>query len=64
MKSKDGKKRPLELTQALKIFEETVLGYMAMKAEGYVHRDIKPANILLGRDGTAKICDLGFATRE
>lgn len=40
-----------------------MFGYMAMKAEGYVHRDIKPANILIGMDGTTKICDLGFATQ-
>lgn len=37
---------------------------MEMKAEGYVHRDIKPANILIAMDGTIKLCDLGFATRE
>ncbi len=30
-------------------------------AQGLVHRDIKPSNILLMKDGTAKLADLGLA---
>ncbi|MFO0980753.1 MAG: serine/threonine-protein kinase [Planctomycetota bacterium] len=33
-----------------------------MRARGVLHRDIKPANLLLKRDNTVKLIDLGFAT--
>ena len=41
-----------------------MIGYLGMRAEGYIHRDIKSANILVGMDGAARLCDLGFATLD
>jgi serine/threonine-protein kinase len=32
-----------------------------LHGQGVVHRDIKPANILVARDGSAKLADLGLA---
>jgi serine/threonine protein kinase len=64
LKTSEGKRRPLELRKAMKIFEETVLGYQEMRAQGLLHRDIKTANILIGINGEARLCDLGFATTE
>ena len=48
----------------MRIFEQVVLGYLAMRGEGLVHRDIKTANILIGDDGEVRLCDLGFSTED
>ena len=35
-----------------------------LRENGIVHRDIKPGNILLTRENTVKLCDLGLASVE
>ncbi len=48
-------------TTALELTRQIASGLAHAHAKGLVHRDIKPANILLDRQGTPKIADLGLA---
>ena len=52
---------PLPLPEAQRVMAGILAGLGAIHDAGVVHRDIKPANILLTRDGTPKIADLGVA---
>jgi len=47
--------------EALRICKEVAEGLAFASQFGIVHRDIKPANIMLARDGTVKLCDMGLA---
>lgn len=51
--------RPLSLGDILLVFRMIATGLNAMHEAGYVHCDIKPNNILMSREGTIKIIDLG-----
>jgi len=49
----------LSLGDVLLVFRMVATGLNAMHREGFVHCDIKPNNILLSKDGSIKIIDLG-----
>ena len=50
--------QPWQLAAAY--IRQVALGLIHAHEHGYIHRDIKPANLLLARDGTVKILDLGL----
>ncbi len=52
----------LAFAAALKVVRQVAEALLYLQREGYIHRDMKPENILLDRKGSAKVCDLGFAT--
>ena len=53
---------PLPVEDVLDIMGDIAAALDHAHGHGVVHRDVKPANILLRRDGTAKLADLGIAT--
>ncbi len=55
------KNGPFPVNQALDYILQAARGLKAAHAEGIVHRDIKPANLLLDKNGTVKILDMGLA---
>ncbi len=54
-------KGPLPIDQALSCMLQAARGLEYAHSQGVVHRDIKPSNLLLDRDGTVKILDMGLA---
>ena len=67
----DGKSLKTVLRERGRLEEDEVLEYGLQVARaldhayrhGVVHRDIKPGNLMLARDGTLKLADLGLARR-
>jgi serine/threonine-protein kinase len=53
--------RRFDEAEALTIGMQVAQALEHAAKRGLVHRDIKPANILLGKDGVAKLADLGLA---
>ncbi|NOX55549.1 MAG: protein kinase [Planctomycetes bacterium] len=52
---------PLSLVEAVECVLQAARGLAYAHEQGVVHRDIKPSNLLLSRDGTVKILDMGLA---
>lgn len=54
----------LPVAQAVECTIQAARGLEYAHSKGLIHRDIKPANLLLDKDGTVKILDLGLARLE
>ncbi len=52
---------PLKIADACELVRQTAVGLQHAHEQGLVHRDIKPSNLMLNRQGTVKILDLGLA---
>ena len=52
------------LDKAVNYILQAARGLDYAHKQGVIHRDIKPANLLLDRDGTVKILDMGLARIE
>ena len=52
---------PLEVREAVDCILQAARGLQYAHSKGIVHRDIKPGNLLLDKEGTVKILDMGLA---
>jgi serine/threonine protein kinase len=50
----------MPVNDAIKLIVQVAQGLHRAHKQGLIHRDVKPDNILVTRDGTAKLADLGL----
>jgi serine/threonine-protein kinase len=55
---------PLDVQAAVECTLQAARGLQYAHSKGIVHRDIKPGNLLLDKEGTVKILDMGLARLE
>ena len=53
---------PLPISRAIDYVVQAARGLQYAHKQGIVHRDIKPANLLVDKEGTVKILDMGLAS--
>ena len=53
--------KTLPEAEVQKIARQLVRALHYLHSNRIIHRDMKPQNILIGRNGTVKLCDFGFA---
>ncbi|NUQ65835.1 MAG: protein kinase, partial [Pirellulales bacterium] len=52
---------PLPVASACEMIRQAALGLQAAHEHNLIHRDIKTSNLMVARDGTVKVLDLGLA---
>lgn len=52
---------PITPSRAVEYIAQAAAGLQHAHENGFVHRDIKPSNLMLAKDGTIKILDMGLA---
>ncbi|MCM2372772.1 protein kinase domain-containing protein [Aporhodopirellula aestuarii] len=54
----------LSVADAAEVIRQAAMALSYVHRNGRIHRDIKPSNLILARDGTVKVMDLGLARVE
>jgi serine/threonine protein kinase len=61
LQSFGSKSGALNYVQAVQYIAQAAAGLQHAHEKGFVHRDIKPSNLMLTKEGTIKILDMGLA---